>query len=175
MGAIKKPTASMLLNPVHAISMGFGSGLSPFAPGTAGTLAAIPLYILAAHTIPWSLSEPQSFIVLILAMIILGSVCAHYTGKALGVVDHGAIVWDEVVGYFITMAVMPYAAMSWIEVAAWCLFGFFVFRFFDIFKPWPASWVDKHVKNGFGVVLDDAIAGVFSAVVVYFAIKIFGG
>ncbi len=175
MGAIKKPTAKMLLNPVHAISMGFGSGLSPFAPGTAGTLAAIPLYLFAAHTIPWSISHPQSFIMLIVAMIILGSVCAHYTGKELGVTDHGAIVWDEVVGYFITMFVLPYAAMSWLEIALWCLFGFFVFRFFDIFKPWPASWVDKNIKNGFGVVLDDAIAGVFSAVVVYFTINFFGG
>lgn len=175
MGSIKKPTVKMLLNPVHAISMGFGSGLSPFAPGTAGTLAAIPLYFLCAHYINWTMSEPLNFIILIAVIFIPGSIFAHLTGKALGVTDHGAIVWDEVAGYFVTMFVVPYAAMSFLEVSIWAVAGFFVFRFFDIFKPWPASWVDRNIKNGFGVMLDDVIAGIFSAVVLYFCINFFGG
>ena len=171
----KRPTVNMLLNPIHAISMGFGSGLSTFAPGTMGTLAAIPLYILAAHYIGWSVDEPLNFIILVSLMFAIGCVCAHYTGKALGVTDHGAIVWDEVVGYFVTMFMVPYAALSIFELAIWSLVGFFVFRFFDIFKPWPASWVDKNIKNGFGVMFDDVIAAIFSAVVVYVGFEMFGG
>ncbi len=175
MNTVKRPTAKMLLNPIHAISMGFGSGLSVFAPGTIGTLAAIPLYILAAHYIGWSVAEPQNFIVLVTLMFAVGCVCAHYTGNALGVTDHGAIVWDEVVGYFVTMFFVPYATLSLFELGVWVLIGFFVFRFFDIFKPWPASWVDKNIKNGFGVMFDDVLAAVFSALVLYAGLKLFGG
>jgi len=174
MNAVKRPTAKMLLNPIHAISMGFGSGLSPFAPGTVGTLAAIPLYLLSVYYIDWSFSEPNNFIVLVLIMFVIGCICAHYTGKALGVVDHGAIVWDEVVGYFVTMFVIPHGVISSIEFGVWLIVGFFIFRFFDIFKPWPASWVDKNVKNGVGVILDDVIAGVFSAAALYICFKLFG-
>ena len=175
MNAIKKPTARMLLNPLHFISMGFGSGLSAFAPGTMGTLAAIPLYLLCAHYIGWSYSNPENFIILFLVMLLIGSVCGHYTGKALGVTDHGAIVWDEVIGYFVTMFVVPYDSLSMISLMIWVVAGFFIFRFFDIFKPWPASWVDKNVKNGFGVMFDDVIAGAFSAVVLLIGLKIVGG
>ena len=174
MNSVKRPTVRMLLNPVHAISMGFGSGLSTFAPGTVGTLAAIPLYLIAAHYLPWSVSEPFNFLVLVTIMLVLGSVCAHYTGKALGVTDHGAIVWDEVVGYFVTMFALPYESISLFELWVWIIVGFFAFRFFDIFKPWPASWVDKNIKNGFGVMFDDVIAGVFSGVVIFVGLKLFG-
>lgn len=165
----------MLLNPVHAISLGFGSGLSPFAPGTAGTVAAIPLYFLAAHTIPWSVSDPLNFIVLIIVMLVVGSICAHFTGKALGVTDHGSIVWDEVIGFFITMFALPYKSVSLLELWIWIVVGFTAFRIFDIFKPCPINWVDNNIKNGFGVMLDDVIAGVFSALVVYLGFKYFGG
>lgn len=175
MNTVKRPTIKMLLNPVHAISMGFGSGLSTFAPGTVGTLAAIPLYLLAAHYMSWSVVEPKNFIILVTLMFVVGCVCAHYTGKALGVTDHGAIVWDEVVGYFVTMFFVPYATLSLVELFAWVIIGFFVFRFFDIFKPWPASWVDKNIKNGFGVMFDDVLAGIFSAVTLYIGLKLFGG
>jgi len=175
MNVVKRPTAKMLLNPVHAISMGFGSGLSTFAPGTIGTLAAIPLYIFCAHYIPWSFSQPLDFLILVTIMFVIGCICAHYTGKALGVTDHGAIVWDEVVGYFVTMFVVPYQSLSLVELWIWIIVGFFTFRFFDIFKPWPANWVDKNIKNGFGVMFDDVIAGVFSALFLYLGIKFFGG
>ncbi len=174
MTAVKKATAKMLLNPIHAISMRLGSGLSPFASGTVGTLAAIPLYIVVAHYVDWSVSQPENFLILITILFIPGCVCAHYTGKALGVADHGAIVWDEVVGFFVTMFAVPYASLTVFELAIWITAGFFIFRFFDIFKPWPASWVDKNVKNGFGVMFDDVIAGVFAAVVLYFGMMFFG-
>ncbi|MBN4080646.1 phosphatidylglycerophosphatase A [Beggiatoa alba] len=164
----------MLLNPVHAISMGFGSGLSPFASGTVGTLAAIPIYLIVAHYLSWSLTQPQTFLLMILVFFILGCGCAHYTGKVLGVADHGAIVWDEVVGYLVTMFAIPYASLSIFELGVWILIGFFVFRFFDIFKPWPANWVDKNMKNGFGVMFDDVVAGVYSALVLYIGFEIFG-
>jgi len=170
----RKASIKMLLNPMHAISMWLGSGLSPFASGTVGTFFAIPLYLVAAYYIDWSIAEPQNFLILISIMFFPGCVCAHYTGKALGVADHGAIVWDEVVGYFVTMFVLPFAALSVFEIAIWVTVGFFVFRFFDIFKPWPANWIDKNVKNGFGVMFDDVIAGVFSSVVLYFGLMFFG-
>ena len=173
MNSPRRPTVKMLLNPIHAISMGFGSGLSTFAPGTVGTLAAIPLYLLAANYMAWTVSEPINFIVLVSVMFIIGCICAHYTGVALGVTDHGAIVWDEVVGYFVTMFFVPYATLSIFELCVWVIIGFFVFRFFDIFKPWPASWVDKHVKNGFGVMLDDVLAGVFAAFTLYIGLIFF--
>ena len=175
MNAVKRPTIKMLLNPAHAISMGFGSGLSTFAPGTVGTLAAIPFYLLAGYTVGWSLAEPQNFIFLISIMFVVGCFCAHYTGKALGVSDHGAIVWDEVVGYFVTMFFVPYGTISLFELWVWTIVGFFVFRFFDIFKPWPASWVDKNIKNGFGVMFDDVLAGVFAAFTLLIGLKLFGG
>ncbi len=171
--AAKRATAKMLLNPIHAISMWLGSGLSPIASGTVGTLAAIPLYIVVAHYVEWSVSQPQNFIILIAVLFIPGCVCAHYTGKALGVADHGAIVWDEVVGFFVTMFAVPYASLTMFELAIWITAGFFIFRFFDIFKPWPASWVDRNLKNGFGVMFDDVIAGVFAAVTLYLGLIFF--
>jgi len=175
MNKIRKPTFAMLLNPVHFISMGYGSGLSPFAPGTVGTLAAIPLYLLCMQYIGGIFENPVQFTLLVTIMFIIGCVCAHFTGKALGVTDHGAIVWDEVVGYFVTVSVIPYSQLSIMELIIWTLVGFFVFRFFDIFKPWPASWVDKNIKNGFGVMLDDVLAAIISALVLYAGLLVFGG
>lgn len=160
---VQKVPARLLLNPVHAISLGFGSGLSPIAPGTAGTLMAIPLYIFMLNVTEWSYLSPLVFMSVVLAMFLVGVACSHYTGKALGVTDHGAIVWDEVVGFFITMFAIPPHATNLI----WLVTGFFVFRFFDIVKPWPIRWVDTFVKGGFGVMLDDVLAGIYSAVVLY--------
>lgn len=140
------PTARLLRHPVHFLSLGFGSGLAPKAPGTFGTLAAVPLY--------WLLSDAT--LLLYLAVVIvaaaLGIWLCGYTARALGVHDHPAIVWDEVVGYFITMLAAP---AGW----QWLLLGFVLFRLFDILKPWPIRWIDRHVHGGFGIMLDDVLAG----------------
>lgn len=144
--------ARHLLNPSCLVALGFGSGLFPVAPGTAGTLAAIPLYLLLQDL-------PVSVYLAVVMVLLLGGilVCA-YTAERLGVHDHPAIVWDEVVGYLITMTAVP---AGWM----WVVAGFILFRLFDILKPWPISWFDRRVHGGTGIMLDDVIAGVFAAVV----------
>lgn len=135
-----------IFNPIHFLALGFGSGLAPKAPGTFGTLAAVPLVLLVS-----------SITHLYLAFIImLMSVAGIYIcGKAAddsGTHDHGAIVWDEIVGLLITMFMMP---TSWQSVVT----GFALFRFFDILKPWPISYLDKNCHGGFGIMIDDIVAG----------------
>lgn len=133
-------------NPVHLIACGFGSGLAPRAPGTFGTLAALPLwYGLQLLSAPWY------WLVLALAFALGVYVCGR-TARDLGVPDHGALVWDEFVGLWIALALAP---PHWLWVAA----GFALFRLFDIWKPWPIRWFDRRVPGGLGVMLDDAVAG----------------
>ncbi len=143
-------------------ALGFGSGLSPYAPGTMGTLVAIPIYILMAHL------GTLAYCVLLTLMAIVGVYLCQRTTERLKVDDHPAIVWDEIVGYGITMAFAP---MGWF----WISSGFLLFRFFDIVKPWPISWLDKRVKGGFGIMVDDVLAGIFAAGVLgliqYFGIE----
>lgn len=126
-----------------------GSGYSPFASGTAGTLAAIPFYIwLARLSLPMYLLTLVAFF--FLACWISGKAEMLFNEK-----DSGKIVIDEVVGYLVTMAAIPF---DW----RYMVVGFFLFRFFDIVKPPPARWFDRKVKNGYGVVLDDVAAGVYA-------------
>lgn len=139
----KKPHMS---NPVHLLAFGFGSGLSPHAPGTAGTLVAVPLYLLLK-----SLSLPVYIGVVALACVVGIYLCGQ-TSKDLGVHDHSGIVWDEFCGFWITMLAAP---ASWI----WIVPGFILFRLFDIWKPWPVSWADQKVSGGLGIMLDDIVAG----------------
>jgi phosphatidylglycerophosphatase A len=136
----------MLRNPAHLLSFGFGSGLAPKAPGTFGTLAAVPLYWLCRDL------ALAPYLALVMAAAFLGVWLCDYTAEALGVHDHPAIVWDEVVGYFITMTAAP---SGW----QWLLLGFVLFRLFDILKPWPIRWIDRHVHGGLGIMLDDILAG----------------
>jgi len=141
--------ARLLKNPVHFLSLGFGSGLAPWAPGTFGTLAAIPLYLLL---------QPLPLIVYLmvtLATLLLGFYLCGETARALGVHDHSGIVWDEIVGFFITMIAVP---LDW----KWVLVGFVLFRLFDIVKPWPIKWIDSGVSGGLGIMLDDVLAGIFA-------------
>lgn len=141
----------LLLHPLDFLALGFGSGLVPRAPGTAGTVAAIPVYLLAS-----SLELPV-YLLLVALMFLAGvAICAH-TARRLGVHDHPGIVWDEIVGYLVTMAMAP---AGWL----WIVIGFVLFRLFDIVKPWPIRWLDKHVHGGFGIMLDDVLAGLFAAV-----------
>jgi phosphatidylglycerophosphatase A len=135
-----------ITNPVHFLALGFGSGLLPKAPGTYGTLAAIPLYLLLA---------PASMHVYLTVVILMSISGIYICGKAAedaGVHDHGAIVWDEIVGFLITMFLIP---LSWQSV----IVGFVLFRVFDIFKPWPISFVDKNMHGGLGIMVDDILAG----------------
>ncbi len=142
-----KPTWRFLLaHPAHFLALGFGSGLSPVAPGTAGTLAAWLLYPLIRP----QLSETFFFAFLLLAYL-LGIAAVTRTGRALGEPDHGAIVWDEIVPFWLVLAMAPAGFI-------WQLAAFIAFRFFDIIKPQPARWIDTHLKHGFGVMLDDLVA-----------------
>ena len=141
-----------LLQPVSFLALGFGSGLVPVAPGTAGTLAAIPLYLLL---------QPLAqgvYLPLVAALFLAGIPICGFTAKRLNVHDHPGIVWDEVVGYLVTMAFAP---AGWL----WVVAGFVLFRIFDVAKPWPIQWLDRRVSGGIGIMLDDLVAGVFAAAV----------
>jgi phosphatidylglycerophosphatase A len=135
-----------ITNPIHFLALGFGSGLLPKAPGTYGTLAAIPLYLLLA---PTSIS---AYLAIVIIMSIAGVYICGKAAEDAGVHDHGAIVWDEIVGFLITMILVP---LTWQSVVV----GFILFRIFDIFKPWPISFVDKNLHGGLGIMVDDILAG----------------
>lgn len=152
-----KISPKLLRNPLHLLSLGFGSGLAPVAPGTFGTLAAIPFYLLLAQlTLP-------VYLAIILAGFALGVFLCGYTSDALGEHDHSGIVWDEFIGFWITMIAVP---SSW----PWILTGFVLFRFFDIVKPWPVSLADEKMKGGFGIMIDDVLAGIYALACVHIAL-----
>jgi len=152
-GTTRLPKEVFLTHPANFFALGAGSGLAPVAPGTFGTLAAVP--------IAWFL--PQS--TLIYAMILLASFaigvwfCDHCTAD-LGMHDHGGIVWDEWVGYFIALFALP---RTWVVLLA----AFILFRIFDVFKPWPIGPVDKRVPGGLGIMIDDVIAGLMTCAVLH--------
>ncbi|MES9942590.1 MAG: phosphatidylglycerophosphatase A [Candidatus Thiodiazotropha sp. 6PLUC2] len=137
-------------NPIHVLAFGFGTGMLPKAPGTYGTLVGIPAYLLIQ---PLPLIY---YIALVSLAFVLGIWLCEVTSRDLGVHDHGGIVWDEIVGYLVTMTFAP---EGWL----WILVGFLLFRFFDIVKPWPIGWIDKRVGGGFGIMVDDLVAGLFAA------------
>ena len=149
MKSTKTIPVTYLKNPFHFIALGFGSGLMPKAPGTFGTLAAIPVYLLFKEL------DLELYIAAVVLVSILGIWICNYTSQALGVHDHPGIVIDEFAGYLISMIALP---ASWL----WIVIGFVLFRFFDILKPWPISWLDKHVQGGFGIMLDDIVAGILA-------------
>lgn len=156
----KQIPARLLRDPGHLLSFGFGSGLSPFAPGTAGTLAAIPFYLLLSKL------NPVAYLLVTLASVALGVYLCGRTSKTLGVHDHAAIVWDEFAGFFITMLFVPVSATT-------VILGFCLFRIFDIFKPWPASVIDTRIQGGLGVMLDDVVAGIYALVVLQLYLRLF--
>lgn len=134
-------------DPAYFIAFGFGSGLMPFAPGTFGTLAAMPLYLLL-FGLHWSV-----YCTLTILAFILGVVVSNRVTDDLGVHDYKGIVWDEVVGYFLTMFLAPPGIL-------WMFLGFILFRIFDIWKPQPIGWVDEKIHGGLGIMLDDVLAAV---------------
>jgi len=139
-------------SPSGFLAFGFGSGLSPFAPGTMGTLVSIP-FIFALKT----LGEPAFWIALFLLFLLGVFICERVSHK-LGVHDHGGIVWDEMLGYWLSAAFVP---LQW----HWLLAAFLLFRFFDIVKPWPIRQLDSKVSGGFGIMIDDVVAALFTIVV----------
>ena len=147
---MNNPTLKALLtNPNHFFAFGFGSGLAPKAHGTAGTLVASPIFWVI-QDLSWPL-----YVSWLLVTFVLGVVWCGRSSRALGVHDHGGIVWDEMVGYRLTMFFAP---AGW----QWMLLGFILFRFFDILKPWPIGAVDRRVHGGFGIMIDDVLAGVYA-------------
>ncbi len=141
-------------SPSGLLAFGFGSGLSPFAPGTMGTLVAIPFIFVLK-----SLGTVGFWLVLCLLFFLGVWLCGHVSRK-LGVHDHGGIVWDELVGYWLSAAFIP---LQW----QWLLAAFILFRFFDIVKPWPIRQLDKKVSGGFGIMIDDVVAALFTIIVLF--------
>jgi phosphatidylglycerophosphatase A len=133
--------------PVALVAFGFGSGLIPKAPGTAGTLAAIPFFLVLSQL------PLYTYIAVIIIAFAMGIYICGQTSKWLGAHDHGGIVWDEFVGLWITLIGAP---AEW----PWLLAGFVLFRLFDMLKPWPISLADKHIHGGFGIMIDDVLAGI---------------
>jgi Phosphatidylglycerophosphatase A and related proteins len=143
------PAAFLWRHPAHLLAFGFGSGLAPKAPGTFGTLAAVPLYLLLNQL------SFGYYLVALIAAFALGIWICERTAEALGVHDHGGIVWDEFVGFWLTMFLAP---PGW----QWIVVGFLLFRLFDVLKPFPIGWLDRRVQGGLGIMMDDAVAGSFA-------------
>lgn len=144
---------ALLRHPFGWIACGFGSGLSPVAPGTAGSLVALlPWLALRELPLPW-------IVVALAAAFALGVVACDWAVRRLWISDPGAVVWDEFVGQWIALSPLLFVSRD----AWWILCGFVLFRIFDIAKPWPVSWADRKIAGGFGVMLDDAIAGIYAA------------
>ena len=142
--------------PAGFLAFGLGSGLSRYAPGTMGTLMAVPFAILLK-------SLPDfAFWLALVVLFVAGIYLCDVSSKRLGQHDPGGIVWDEMVGYWLTVALLP---LQW----TWMLAAFLLFRFFDIFKPWPVSLAEKRFGGGLGIMLDDVIAALYAMLVLALA------
>jgi len=158
-GKNKLTPKQIVSDPVLFLAFGFGSGLAKKAPGTFGTLAAVPLYL--------ALVQAQSLIVysvVTLLVILVGVWICGQAAEKLGEHDFGGIVWDEIAGFLVTMWLVPF---TWQAVAL----GFILFRVFDIVKPWPIRWIDRQVHGGLGIMLDDILAGVFAGGLLFFIVS----
>lgn len=136
----------------HFIALGFGSGLAKRAPGTWGTLAALPLFALLQLFF-----SNDMIAMLCVPLFAVGVWSAEVTGRALGVSDYGGIVIDEIIAMWLVLCVAPPTLLGWV-------LAFVLFRLFDILKPWPIRWLDQYVKGGFGVMIDDILAAGFAMV-----------
>ncbi len=143
----------VLRDPVHWIAFGFGAGLLPIAPGTWGSALAAVIFWLAP---PLAL---QTHAIIVIGGFILGVWLCGVSARRLGVHDHPGIVFDEIVAMWATLAVVP-------RLALWSVIAFFVFRVMDVWKPWPIREADHRIPGGLGIMLDDALAAAFAAVIV---------
>ncbi len=137
------------------VATGFGAGASPLAPGTFGTLMAIPFYLILRET------DPRWYLAIVIVTFTVGVAVCAVVEEDLGVHDHPSIVWDEMVGYWVTMFLAP---RGW----HWMIIGFGLFRLFDIWKPMPIRAIERVVRGGFGSMLDDLLAGVYA----FFALQL---
>jgi len=142
-------------HPFLMLGFGFGSGLSPKGPGTAGTLLGLLLFI---PILLWS--ETAAWVVLVIGLFTGSYICGK-SSEYLQVHDHGGIVWDEFVGIWLVLLALP--EQNWL----YWVFAFVVFRVFDIFKPWPIKTVDEKVAGGFGIMLDDVLAAIYSILLIW--------
>lgn len=148
---------SHLLNPVHFIAFGFGSGLSTRAPGTIGSAVALLFYVLFLHTM-----SDVAYLLWLVCASLLGVVVCSYSARALKVKDHPAIVWDEFVGMWIAVIGIPY---HW----EWLLTGFVLFRLLDILKPPPLRYLES-LPGGVGIMLDDIVAGLLVVLIMHWVL-----
>jgi phosphatidylglycerophosphatase A len=165
MGAKKSLSAeqrrALLASPAGWLACGFGSGLTPMAQGTFGSLAALLPWLLLRELPLWI------YLIVLLVGFAIGVWACDVAGRALGVDDHRSLVWDEFIGQWVALlplllpSLLPAGGFHWWMLAL----GFVLFRLFDVWKPWPIRWLDRRVKGGFGVMIDDVIAGVFAGVV----------
>ena len=159
---IARPTpAFVFAHPAHFLALGFGSGLSPFAPGTVGTLLAIPLFIALDLVLP-----PLSLFGVIVAFFGVGVWACGRTGRELGIPDHSGMNWDEVVAMMLVLLLTP---PDW----RWRAFAFFAFRFFDVVKPPPIREIDRTMKGGLGVMFDDIVAAFYTLMLMALVKRLF--
>lgn len=152
---------SVWRNPIHFLAFGFGSGAAPWAPGTFGTLMGVVIYLLLWQWLPL----PYYAMLLVLAFIAGVAIC-HITARDLKVHDHGGIVWDEMLGYWLTLFAAP---KGWL----WIIIGFALFRLFDIWKPFPINYLDRRVHGGLGIMLDDVVAAIYAGIVLQILAKFY--
>ena len=148
-------------HPAHVIAFGFGAGLSPLAPGTVGTLVAWPIGWFLGGLYP-----PAMLAALMAPLFILGVWACALTGRHLGVADYGGMVWDEMVAFILMVAILP-------RQLAWQAAAFVLFRAFDIAKPPPIRWFERHAQGGFGVMFDDIIAAGYALLVLAVVKRLF--
>jgi phosphatidylglycerophosphatase A len=144
---------ALLGTPAGWLACGFGAGLVPKAQGTAGSLAAL---------LPWLLLRElpmAAYLAVVVVGFVVGVAACNVAGRAIGVADHRSVVWDEFIGQW--LALVPALLAPWWAV----LLGFALFRLFDVWKPWPIGWLDRRMKGGLGVMVDDVVAGLFAALV----------
>jgi phosphatidylglycerophosphatase A len=153
-GGSTNPTPGQVFaDPVMLLAFGFGSGLAPRAPGTAGSVVGLVIYFLLLQGL-----SPLTYLGVVLLATVVGVYLCHAASTKLGVHDHGGIVWDEFVGLWLTLYAVP-------EGFFWPLVGFALFRLFDIWKPFPIGWFDRQLKGGLGIMVDDIVAGSFAFLV----------
>ena len=161
-GSLRASALFLLTHPAHFIALGFGTGLSPAAPGTIGTLLAFPLYAVLGRWL-----SPAGVLALLPALFALGVWACGRTGRALGAEDHSSMNWDEIVAFLLVLVFTP-------PGLAWQAAAFGAFRLFDIVKPAPIRYLDRTVKGGFGVMLDDLLAAFYTLLLLAAARMVLG-
>lgn len=151
----------ILANPINFLAFGLGTGLSPKAPGTVGTLVGYPLYFLLIAYLPFN-----AVLVALIGLYLIGIWICDVAGKAVGVSDHSGIVWDEIVAMALVLSFSPQNIYGYVG-------AFLAFRLFDIVKPWPINLIDEKMANGHGVMLDDLLAAGYSIALIQIVLHFF--